>query len=137
MSPGAVRAFSVTVAVFVNVGLAALLLWVSMHPQRLYGEPRASDGIGYAVLATLPIVNLLALLFTRANSSAARAFTNVVSWVNRIGAGLGVLFGIASCLELSYSTPEIVATILLVVPPLVTALALWASKRSLAVSSPA
>jgi len=135
MSPTGVRVFWTTVASLVNLALAAMLLSATMQPQRLYGEPTASDAIGYGVLSLVPTVNLLALMFARAQGTAARLFTTIVSWANRGGVVLGALFGVASCLERSYSNPEIIVTVLLVVPTSVTAVALWASKRPRGVSS--
>ena len=113
MNPNAVRALWTTLAAVVNLALVALLFSAVLHPQRLYGEPTVSDAIGYGVLSLVPIVNLVALVFARAQSASARVFTSLVSWANRGGTVLGVLFGVTSCLERSYSSPEMVATVLL------------------------
>jgi hypothetical protein len=122
-------------AVMVNLALVATLLWLGVRQPRPYGEPSTSNALGFAVLSILPLVNLAALGVARKRSAAARSFARAVSWANRGGAALGILFGLASCLELTYSPMEVVATIFLVVPPAVTAVALWASTRTTGVSS--
>ncbi len=75
-------------------------------------------------LAIVPFMNLCALALSLSNRPRMRQFTRVVYWANWFGVGLGVLFGVSSALELSYSSIEIAMTLLLVVPPAVTVLAL-------------
>ena len=135
MSSNASDASWMVLASVVNLALAALLLFTAMHPPRLYGGHSVSGDVGYGVLSVVPMVNLVALGLARRPKHAVQIFTGVVSWANRGGAALGVLFGAASCLERSYSRPEIIATAVLFIPPSVTAVALWVLRRPRGVSS--
>jgi hypothetical protein len=124
------------VAMGINIVLLIVLARASLFPSRIFGSPGPSDAIVPACLAAVPIANLVALLqaFMRFGDRGTR-LVRIVSWANRVGVVLGVLFGVASAVELTYSSIEIMMTLVLVIPPACTAIALWPAHGGPDVSS--
>ena len=114
--------FWTAAASIINAGLAAGLLPGDVLLSR--ASIVASDLAVRVITTIIPTANLLALSWRWSKNPRKQNFLTAVLWANRVGVALAVLFGVASAVELTYSGLEKMATVLLLVPPAVTAIAL-------------
>ena len=107
------------VAALVNLGLLALLGWLAFNPE-----------VGFVTmpLAVFPVANLIALVLRGASTPGKRRYVKVVRILNLCLVGVALVFGVASAAELTFSGLEQMVTLLLLIPPAATAMALQSAK---------
>lgn len=118
------RALVTSVAALLNAGLIALFGWTALHPFGLYGPLKQDHDFGALAVAVFPLANLLAIVVRGSSASSGHRFIKVMRFLNLALVAMALLFGAGSAIELTYSGIERFATLLLLVPPGATALAL-------------
>ena len=114
-------------AASINLLLLAVLLWSAIE-----GDVREMADIVVMCLALFPLLNLVALVLRASSSESTATFVKATRVLNFCLAAAAVLVGVASASELTFSGLEQVATLLLLVPPVLTA---WALSTPLPISS--
>jgi len=106
-------------AAVINLFLFGVLVWAALE-----GDFREVADIVAMFLALFPLLNLVALVLRRSGSQRTAKFVKATRVLNFCFAGAAILFGVASVSELTFSGLEQAATLLLLVPPVLTAWAL-------------
>ncbi len=113
----------------INFWLLRYLVWNALNPHGIFGRVRERFDFASMIMALVPLANLIAILLRILGPPRTQALIKVIRGFNVFLVVGALVFGVASAVESSFSGFEQLGTLLLLLPPAATVLALHSPKQ--------